>query len=229
LVTNRHNIDYSYKKGERTEYVIKTLECLAWGAKIGENDKIYREILSFYASKMRFGFPENFDEDVCVYAMGDVESQLTKEGSHWRPFAFDLEFLATDEDYLDSNPGEPLLMYGYSKLENAEMGSPIARHGVFCSEPSHNYRQSQETSARRIAVEAMSTSGMSGSPIVAFSRGGGGSGSVGLTLPNARRDYLVGINAAHYHDDDDRNPSLNSSVSRCFKATIVRELIDKEK
>jgi len=218
LVTNRHNVDYDYYKKTRTDYILSSIAIFGWA--ISENDHPHAVINRYQAdiqtSEIQIITSGNDGEDLAVIGFGDSNPEVC---------AIPFEDLGNSLDFELSNPGEPVVMYGYSGLYNAETDAPVARSGMFASDPAHNYRGPQDISARRVAIEAFSTSGMSGSPVFALQRGG-------LAIPpikidGTRRMFLVGVNAAHYHEPDDKLGLVHSGISACIKSIAIRELIDR--
>lgn len=213
FVTNRHNVDYDYRKGERTGYSLQSLTISGW-AEV-QAGMLHRYEATLEGDLLRFLFTENDGEDVIV-------TPFSAEGTE-RICAFDFASLGQQGDFAQTYPGEPMLMYGYSQLMNAQTGAPVARSGIVASDPSHDYRHASEAAARRVAIEAMSTSGMSGSPVYVLQRGP--AAGPGIKFDGYRRGYLLGINCAHYHEEDQKVGQVHGHMSACIKASVIAELI----
>jgi hypothetical protein len=225
FITNRHNVDYDFYKGEKTGYVLNAAKLFAWGRE-NKSKKFFRKLIEFKNFEFKLLFSDNEIEDVAVMLV-KIVSVDDEDGMKWIVLSFDFDDLATEHDFVNSFPGEPVLMSGYSILADVENNMPIARQGTFASLPSVNYRNLNEKFARRIAVELLSSSGMSGSPVTAFPRSGGGRIPSGFIGANSRREYVVGINAANYSESYISGQKYNSSVSCCFKSKIIREIITR--
>lgn len=214
FVTNRHNVDYDYKKGKRTGYKLKSVIVNGWISK--QPGMLHKYEAKLEADRLNFVFPVNDSEDVAVARFLGIGAEGV--------CAFDFGTLGDEDDFSKTIPGEPTLMYGYSELMNAHTGAPIVRSGIVASDPSHDYRQASDSVARRVAVEAMSTQGMSGSPVYALQRGF--EAGVGLKFEGYRRGYLLGINCAHYHESDEKLITVHGHVSACIKSSVIAELIE---
>ncbi len=215
VVTNRHTIDYSYLVNDKTGYHL--YDVIIQGRR--EMPRAPGTFVPFTLNPIvvmsDMAISWNTDEDIAVFKVENDPTIL----------AIDSEDIGTEADFRASAPGEPLIMYGYSRLANVEDLAPIARSGFFANDPAVDYRIEGEHSARRIAIEAMSTKGMSGSPVFAYQRGMKAAyGDIGETY---RRMFLAGVNTGHYHDDDQKIGSIHSQIGICIRSTVIAEMITR--
>jgi Trypsin-like peptidase domain len=215
VVTNRHIIDYSYYIDNSANYYL--YDVIIHGRKYSNFDKKNFDVFVSNIGLVRSDveMSDNHDEDVAVFMVPNDDDIV----------AVDVGDFATADDFASSSPGDPVVMYGYSKLANVENPSPIARSGIFASDPAFDYRIQGQLAARRIAVEAMSTQGMSGSPVIAFQRGM--KDAAGRKSDDYRRMFLAGVNVGHYHDDDQKIGSIHSQIGICIRSTVILELMNQ--
>ncbi|MGL4729599.1 MAG: S1 family peptidase [Bosea sp. (in: a-proteobacteria)] len=215
VVTNRHGIDYNYLVKDKTAYHLYDLiiQGRREAQRGAERDHFEPFVLNPIVVMSDMAISWNSDEDLAVFKIDNDPTIL----------AVDSDDIGTDADFRSCIPGEPVIMYGYSRLANVENPAPIARSGFFASDPSVDYRIEGERSARRIAIEAMSTKGMSGSPVFAYQRGT--RDARGEAADGYRRMFLAGANTGHYHDDDQKIGSIHSQIGICIRSTVIAELI----
>jgi hypothetical protein len=215
IVTNRHSVDYNYLMRDKTAYHL--YDVIIHGRREARAAEGRADFAPFSVNPIvvmsDMALSWNSDEDIAVFRIENDPTIL----------AVDSDDLGLEADFRACIPGEPVIMYGYSRLANVEDPAPIARSGFFASDPAVEYRIEGEHSARRIAIEAMSTKGMSGSPVFAYQRGM--RDARGEAGEGYRRMFLVGCNTGHYHDDDQKIGSIHSQIGICIKSTVIAELI----
>lgn len=106
----------------------------------------------------------------------------------------------------------------YDHLNNM----PVLRAGVVSSDPRLNYSHCNQYLGHRLAYEAFSTGGSSGSPVIALQKGF----PLGEGL-NAPADFyrpvkLIGINAGCVTQSN-----VHQQMSYLYKSDIIRDLIIK--
>jgi hypothetical protein len=223
VVTNRHNLDFDYYKGESTGYSLDKV-FVAFHIKdtnLSENKLSINHKTSEIPAKifnlMPVSYSDNKHEDVIVFII-----MLPK---HLEIFAINSDELGTHTDFCSTKPGEPIIIHGFSENAPTNYPFPITRAGIVSFVPEFDFCGKKDESARRALVEFLSTKGMSGSPVFVSQRGFKGDGSV--IYNGYRRGYLLGINCGHYHADDQRNSLIHAHLSNCIKATVISELIEK--
>jgi hypothetical protein len=131
-----------------------------------------------------------------------------------------IEGLATAEEFTKTIwPGDQVFFAGYPSGVHDQLDQrPILRAGIIASDPKYNYSTSERYEGERVAYEAMSTLGASGSPVYAPARGICG------IHEYVRRDMIVGINAGHIG----ANFGSHSGMSYFIKSTVIREILREE-
>jgi hypothetical protein len=217
LVTNRHNVDYSYSQKRPTGARLGNVSIKCWGVFVQDGALWHSKNYTIKIDNPNIPVfvSENEAEDIAVIPFGRPNEDFC---------VIDYEVLGSSSDFNNTNPGEPLIMFGYSCLSNAETGAPIARTGIFASDPTHDYRRDGDNHAKHLAIEVLSTSGMSGSPVFALQRGIEAKGL--LQFEGFRRMYLAGVNAGHYHEPDRKLGMIHGHMGWCVKSTVIRQLID---
>ena len=210
LVTNRHVVDLDYDAPDRryTRFAIKLLRLHGRGG----DDKRYELELDH---RQPFAFPDARENDLAclVNFRGNNPDPNFKLFHHMR-----VSDLATAQDFRDSIwAGDRVYFAGYPSVHDKLDQRPILRAGVVASDPKFDYSISGSHEGNKVAYEAMSTPGASGSPVFAPARGFAGA-------PYARGDLLAGINAGHIHGDQ----GAHSGMSYFIKATAIRALLAKQ-
>jgi hypothetical protein len=214
IVTNRHNFEASLKDVKWSGYRAKSMKCRVW-CKISENEKGKNIQLAEFEMEIdhsKIAFPENQSEDVAVLQV-DIDQKIMR---------FDFEELAAEIDFSKSLPTDFVVVCGYPGL--TEFHAPLARMGVFSSDPMLDYTGKNDGASRRVAIEAMSTGGMSGSPVIALQRG---LRSDDIIFSGFRRQYVAGINCSHYSANIEKIGTIHSGISSCIKSTVIREIIER--
>lgn len=209
LVTNRHVVDIGYSAPDSRYREYRLTKLVLHGR--SADDSRYSVELDHSQS---FCFPEARENDVaCLIDFRAVK--LPHE-------AFKLyhhngvEGLATEEEFATTIwPGDQVFFTGYPAVHDKLDQRPILRAGIIASDPKYNYSSSGSYEGDRVAYEAMSSPGTSGSPVYAPARGIGG------THQFQRRDMIVGINAGHISAEF----GAHSGMSYFIKSTVIRELL----
>ena len=111
---------------------------------------------------------------------------------------------------------------GFPDWYDRKNNLPILRTGTIASDPRFDYSHEKEDMGERIAYEAFSYGGSSGSPIFAIQKGI--KVGAGLDGGGYREPMLVGINAGHL--DIDGSMGSHSGISYFYKSSVILELID---
>lgn len=206
IVTNRHVVDIDYRQST-AKYKDFKLESFSitgrrsddttYSLKLHEDTKIY--------------FHENYENDIAV-----VEARIYfhtgDEKLHWH---FGLEHLAGTEEYKTIKPFDLICYTGFPDQHDKLNNRPILRSGRIASDPQYDYSWNTENKGECVAYEGFSSSGASGSPIFAPSRGMKG-------IPNSRDGYLIGVNAGHIPGN-----TGHTGISYFYKSTIIIDILEK--
>lgn len=223
LVSNRHMLDIGYTE-RGAEYVgaeIASLRVDGFVASGGDNSRLPDTTVSMHvqlrATSLRFA--QDYDEDVACVVDPAV---IPVDGAEPRiDFWINANELATDEwiqerlcvcDFV-AFPGSPPW---FDRLANR----PILRTGAIASDPRANYSDECRPKGRRVAFEAFSFGGSSGSPVFATQKGF--RAGPGIQVTGFREARVVGINAGHF------NAAFggHSGVSYFIKSSAVLDLIN---
>jgi hypothetical protein len=217
VVTNRHNFSLKYANEKYVGYQISEMLIAGY---FGIDQ--FAEC-NFADQTVSYSLPENEAEDVVVFNVTNVPFHFRrkrKDGedksiktTSLAPITIGVEMLAADAALKRANPGDAIAFPSYPALYDLNGMRPIMRTGTIASDPESNYQADKQEPARRIACEAHSTNGSSGSPI--FSLIGGSDELV-----------VLGINSGHLTADDARMGTIHSGLSYCFKASCILECIE---
>jgi hypothetical protein len=214
LITNRHNLDLVMKHEKYAGYRPTRVSLSGYfGDHYLRCDMISNELL--------VGFPPNGTEDVAAI---DVTNAPFKCNAHHEMQAFYLKesALADDQALAQLNICDMVALPGYPDFFDRNGDRPIMRMGTVASDPISDYRDLDMAPARRIAYEAFSSAGSSGSPVFALAKGW--KAGAGLSGGYFRDLMLIGVNAGHLRGRDEMGTS-HSGISFCFKSTCIKEAI----
>jgi hypothetical protein len=127
--------------------------------------------------------------------------------------------LGGDRDYQRINPGDDVAFPTYPELYDLNGARPILRKGTVASDPINNYEAAGQQSGRRIAYEAHSTKGSSGSPVFAIVN------AAEAGTPSKPEVVLIGINTGHLVGEDPRIGAIHAGLSYAYKAPCIYESI----
>lgn len=215
MVTNRHNVELSYKDqkyvGHRWDGMQVDGYC---------NDDDYIEV-AYDSQTVHFATPKNLAEDVFVLELprgplpyrrrkkpGEDPNKKTNKFAH---VMLGIDMLASDEDLKRLAPGSQVLLPSYSAHYDKSSERPVMRGGIVSSDPESNYQTDGQEPARRILFQAHSAEGASGGPVIVLADNQG---------------ILLGINAGHLTGNEPKIGLIHSGFSYCFKAACIREAID---
>jgi hypothetical protein len=212
VVTNRHNLDLAFKDRKYVGY--RLLGFMISG--YADNEHYYQ---GAPADLIPYNFPDNQFEDVAVFDLTDKQMQYRRKRKAGEspdvtlgpPAVFSIEasMLASNEDLQIMSAGTPILMPSYSLHYDRSSERPVMRGGIVASDPASDYLTEGQEPARRILFQAQSAEGASGAPVFAL-------------MDNEA--VLLGVNAGQLLVPPNNVPS---GFSYCFKATCVRECIEK--
>jgi hypothetical protein len=218
LISNRHSIELPYKDQKYVGYQLTALSIRGYL----KDDRFVEGTVELADAKI--ALPSNSQEDVAAIKLGRIRIAGSVEGPV-TPVAIGWEMIAGEAAF-ESGLGlcDMLAFPGYPSWFDRDGERPIIRCGTVASDPKSSYSwQSGQPKARRMAYEAFSFGGSSGSPVFALPRGIQVSG--GLSGGNFRGALLIGVNAGHLADSDDF-PTHHSGISYLFKATVISDCLN---
>lgn len=213
LITNRHILDYGYKKNKDSDlYMIKKIVIT------GKSESL--KDIEFEIISPRVIYPSSPENDVaCIKMTG--ESQTI---AYYVPY----ELLATKDKISECISICDFLAFpGFPEWHDKRSNRPILRTGTISSDPRFSYFHSNKqgdsiVDGECIAYEAFSYSGSSGSPVFATQKGL--LATNGLSSNSFREALCIGVNAGHLPISEPR--ILHSGISYFYKSSEVINLID---
>ena len=229
LVTNRHVFDAHYKPDK--DYSLEEYELfqIQVHLKFADDQKLPTQDNTFVIQKGYLKFPVSEKNDVAT-----LINPMVRAYPHPDPkisYQIPYSFLMSENDKILT--GDMVMFPGFPEWHDTSNNRPIMRSGTISSDPRFNYENSTYgVSGDCIAYEAFSYGGSSGSPVFAVQKSI--EVSARLENPRFRRMCLVGINAGHLPDKEIRKPNssevlfhTHSGISYMYKASIIREVIDR--
>lgn len=212
LITNRHNLDAPMKDIKHAGYKPVGLRLSGY---FGGNHLV--AVLA--KQELSIGYPTNDQEDVAAIRVTTAGFTVEPPKDMIATF-IDYDLIATAEDLSKIDVCDIVALPGYPDFYDRNGDRPIMRMGTIASDPDSDYCDFEMRQARRIAYEAFSSAGSSGSPVFALAKGlKVGSGLSGGYFRDIR---LIGVNAGHLRGRDDMNSS-HAGISYCFKSTCILE------
>jgi V8-like Glu-specific endopeptidase len=212
LITNRHLVDPKYQK--------------PWNANLtsiaisGFSKNWLPLKVTATGDPVAAYFSQNYEEDVAVV---DLSKQYVKSEPHVPLNWIQRDIILDDVDFSKLiELGDQVVIPGYPAYFDRGKSKAIARTGTIASDPGDDYQGPGQGAARRVAFEALSTGGNSGSPVFAVARG---SPNQAISdLPPSRSAKLIGINAGHF-----KQPSNGSheGISYLFRMQVVLDILKK--
>lgn len=209
LVTNRHVVDLDYNAPDSRYRDFRLVRILLHGR--SADDSRYSVELD---PSQAFLFHVAKENDVACL----IDFRATKlPHQNFQLYHHNvIDGLATAEEFMTTIwPGDQVFFAGYPAIHDKLDQRPILRAGIIASDPKYNYSASGKYEGERVAYEAMSTPGASGSPVYAPARGIGG------IHEYVRRDIIVGINAGHIGAEF----GAHSGMSYFIKSTTIRDIL----
>ena len=223
LVTNRHMLDAGYNTPPGAELGTELTQVLVEGflADQGDISRVPLEhcysqlILPFCEAK----FPLAYAEDVACFV---APQAIFANGRTSIDFALRYADLATEE-WLNSQMSiyDFVVFPGFPPWHDKLANRPILRSGTIASDPRTNYSPTPVDLGRRVAYEAFSFEGSSGSPVLAIQKGFQMPDI--LTVTGFREAKIIGINAGHF---DHGVANMHSGISFFLRSSVILEVID---
>ncbi len=185
LVTNRHNLDAPMKNRKYAGYKPSGLKLSGYFNGQYLTAELARQELAI-------GFPDNDEEDVAAIRVTNVPF-IAKGDMLVTQLNYDL--LADADMLAKIDVCDLVALPGYPDFYDRNGNRPIMRMGTIASDPESDYCDLGMRPARRIAYEAFSSAGSSGSPVFALAKGM--RTGAGLSGGYFRDICLLGVNAGH--------------------------------
>jgi hypothetical protein len=223
IVTNRHILDAGYNEpaGKYLGAVLHSV--LVEGFSAAEGGVMSLPVapisLEVMVQSSALSFPPDYFEDVACFI--DPKVIVRHGGDASIHFFLKHEELA-DDAWIESQLSvcDFVAFPGFPPWHDKLALRPILRTGTISSDPRTNYSDERIAKGRRVAYEAFSFGGSSGSPIFATQKGFQATG--GITVTGFREAKVVGINAGHLEGDF----GAHSGVSYFIKSSAILNLID---
>ncbi|MCF2523447.1 hypothetical protein [Bradyrhizobium sp. G127] len=215
LVTNRHNVDAAMKNIKYAGYQMANIRVSGYFG--GEH-----LVGDFAGQEIFLGFPQNSIEDVAAIDVTSATYHVNKSKNMMTNYVGQ-SLIASDAELSKLDICDMVALPGYPDFYDRNGDRPIMRMGTIASDPASDYRDHEMEPGRRIAYEAFSSSGSSGSPVFALAKGF--KGGVGITGGYVRELKLIGINAGHLNGRDGMQ-SHHSGISYCFKSTCILDAMN---
>lgn len=225
LITNRHLLDFGYgdstgkfRGATLTNVRVETFS--PQGRDRRERPDV-RIAFDFLLELSQIKFAAEYHEDVA--AIIDPKYLLLPGENK----SIDYYLLASelaDDSWIESKLSvcDFVAYPGFPTWHDKSEMRPILRTGTIASDPRSNFSDISTSKGRRIAYEAFSSGGSSGSPVYATEKGFKGGG--GIEVTGHRESRLIGINAGHLSGDF----GAHSGVSYFIKSSAILDLIESE-
>lgn len=224
LVTNRHVFDPGYSRSRLdSKFVGATLESLttevfsAPGGKVHELP-MQRSIFEIVNAAATLIFAQDEHEDVACIISPQI---IVRAGNSTVDYYVKSTEFADDSWFSHHLSVCDFVVFpGFPEWHDRYGKRPILRTGTISSDPRTNYSDKDKPQGRRVAYEAFSFSGSSGSPIFCPARGFAGA----VSSSDYREGRIIGINVGHFFE-----PAHNShsGISYFIKSSAILELINR--
>lgn len=222
LITNRHMLDFGYpdNKQDHIGYQLSCIEIERF-ERNPETDKLptNRFVDKAISIENSIRYSRLYEEDVACIV--DPKVRTAKDANASIDFHISYDLVATKE-WLDSKLSvcDFVAFPGFPTWYDKSTYRPIMRAGTIASDPRSDYSPSGQSEGRKVAFEAFSSSGSSGSPVFAAEKGP--KPGPGLHFDGYREPKLIGVNAGHLQAEFGNH----SGISYFFKASVILELIE---
>lgn len=229
LLTNRHVLDIAYTEESRNNYPGYTLKQISFDTrKYVENGDVPRvDIHNYVLHSYELAYAETKEDDIaCLYKL-HVKGVVTK----FDIVAIDFDMMATSEFMNNLSVCDFIAFIGFPAYAYDRLNSmPILRSGVISSDPRLDYNIETKFDGHRIAYEAFSTGGASGSPVFALQKGFPVGKGLQVSDDFYRAPKLIGINAGciqlQQKDSEGNDIGVqHQQISYMYKADQIRNLI----
>ncbi|MFM0353335.1 hypothetical protein PQR12_07625 [Paraburkholderia nemoris] len=219
LVTNRHMLDFGYEPGHPAERAGFTLEevdisvfVLEMASDVSDMPTI-RATATIDARANPAVFASDYANDVAAIVNPQFEFDR-QDGVRFDYFIN--HHVVANETWINEKLTvcDFVGFTGFPEWFDHAEKRPIFRTGTVASDPRSNYSYSGKSEGDRVAYEAFSFEGSSGSPVFAFRKSGS-------SAEGFREAKLIGVNARHLN-----GAFGHSGVSVFYKSHVILQIID---
>ncbi|MDP1774695.1 MAG: hypothetical protein Q8L15_20705 [Methylobacter sp.] len=215
------DIGYDKKPGEYSGFELISVEIQVFLADLSSQEAMpkTRSLAFLPASNNSVVFSVDYKNDVGVIINPQV---ATLETQGFRSDHFVGHEMIADNSWIDTKLTvcDFVAFPGFPPWHDKAEQRPIFRTGTISSDPRSNYSYSGQTEGQKIAYEAFSFGGSSGSPVFALQKGL--EPGAGIKFNGYRECKLIGVNAGHLNHENIQH----SGISYFFKSSVILELID---
>lgn len=213
-------LDYGPDGTKYRNHKLQSLSVEAFVAPGGDTNAVPTErfIADIDLTKSSPRFPNDYFEDVAVI----VQPTLHVRGGRSHEIAFFINHAElADDAWIAANLWvcDFVAFPGFPPWHDKLAQRPILRTGTISSDPRVHYSDEPIPKGRRVAYEAFSFGGSSGSPVFAPPRGI--QGGAGVKVEGFRDGRLIGVNAGHLMAAQ----GGHSGVSYFIKSSAILELL----
>ncbi len=223
LVTNRHMLDAGYDDRQQ-KYLgceLKLIQVEGFLAKEGNNalpcDHRTWDIPA-HQNQVRCSQINNEDVACLINPRGPIP-----QGARRPDFFIPNDFVA-DQEWLDTKLTvcDFVVFPGYPEWHDKLRNRPIMRAGTIASDPRSDYSSTEKPEGRKVAYEAFSFDGSSGSPVFATPKGL--KAGAGIKSRQFREAKFIGINAGHMRAES----GAHAGISYFFKSSVILDVIETD-
>lgn len=219
LVTNRHLLDPEYAglkgQGYKLDRLIVSGKSNDQSSGLPDTDMIF-EIVSPLVR-----YPTKYQNDIACIVDPKVKPHPSSDTRI--DFFIPIELLATAKDFESQFSVCDFVAFpGFPEWYDKRQNRPILRTGTISSDPRYPYSNSSSYKGERLAYEAFSYGGASGSPVFALQKGL--KPGKGISFPGFRDVKVVGINAGHLNEDSGKGQ--HSGISYLYKSSAILDVLN---
>lgn len=227
IVTNRHNVDPTFKKPEDERYFLAAMNVRGFSRSA---TGVPERNVNFVIQSAMISYPSSKDDDIACVSVIKVFSNLSRD------IRLDYSIASSDlaqEDYFQEKLHvlDELAFPSYQKPHDSAQGRPIMRKGYVSSDPRVNYsfkdvqNPNKSVMGSAIAYEAYSLPGSSGAPVVTLPV----KLAIGQKRPGGLRGpAIIGVNAGSISvpNPNGSGPAY-SGISYFYKSTSILEALTR--
>lgn len=224
LVTNRHMLEFGYKKigNENAGYLLNKIIA---NVKIKDSKSNLpngnKELeINFESNSIKFHPDDNNDLGVII----EVKAKpITTNSNTFIDFFIPHNLIASNKYFEESLTICDFVAFpGFPKGHDSNNGNPIIRVGTIASDPRIDYSFQNSVNGSYLLYEAFSFGGSSGSPVFSFSKQ---TSLLDKNFFDKFRIMLIGVNVGHIPND---SSDSHSGLSYFVKSSTILELIDSD-
>ncbi|BCQ53110.1 trypsin-like peptidase domain-containing protein [Burkholderia gladioli] len=219
LVTNRHVVDYGYNSTDYQKtagYRLEEIDISLFASELTSSARDLPKAKiggTLNAEANPVTFSPDYNNDVATI----IDPQFIFDRQDVRLDYVIQRSVLADSEWINEKLSvcDFVAFPGFPPWHDMAAGRPIFRTGTIASDPRANYSYSGKLEGDRIAYEAFSFEGSSGSPVFALRKSGINSGEF-------REVRLIGINAGHL----DQKFQQHSGISYFYKSSVILQIIE---